>query len=132
MTLTPFIAVLALGAATLVAGLAGVGLLTRALRRQRATLEGYARDLATLQSSLQQQLAFSAKVGTALKRLLAASEALQARMERLELRGGEPSYGRAIAVVQRGAGADTLVRDFGLSKAEAELVSVVHARRAVS
>jgi hypothetical protein len=101
------------------------------LRRQRATLEAYALEIATLHGSVQQHVAAYGRVTAVLQSLVASSEGLDSRLERLELRGGEPSYGRAIALVQRGADADSLVRDFGLSKAEAELVSVVHARRAV-
>jgi len=132
MTLTPLYALLIGSTVTVLAMGCFALMVLSSLRRQQAAVQAYALELASLKGSLQQQAAFSAKVGAVLKRLLAASESLDARMERLQLRGGEPSYGRAIAVVQRGADADTLVRDFGLSKAEAELVSVVHARRAVS
>ena len=131
MTLTPLYVLLIGSAVTVLATGCFAAVVLASLRRQHAVLQAQAMELASLQGSLRQQAAFSAKIGAVLKRLLAASAALEGRMERLELRGGEPSYGRAIAVVQRGANADTLVRDFGLSKAEAELVSVVHARRAV-
>lgn len=102
------------------------------MRRQRTLTHASAMDIASLHGVLQAQLAASERAEQQLARLVSAVEALDTRIERLELGGGEPSYGRAIALVQRGGDAEALVRDFGLSKSEAALVSVVHARRAAN
>jgi len=132
MTLTPGLSLLiycgvALGAAgaSIVASVVGQ-------RRQRAAIQAYTMEMASLHGSVQQHVVAYGRLTAILQQLVAAAEGLDSRLERLELRGTEPSYGRAIAVVQRGGDADTLVRDFGLSQAEAELVSVVHARRVAS
>ena len=111
-----------------------VGLLVQAalFRRERAALQSLALDLATLQGGQNQQARAQADLIERLERVAVACGRLDERLERLELRGGERSYGRAIALAQRGGEPDDLVRDFGLSKAEAELVAVVHARRSAN
>ena len=130
MTLTP-VSLLIIYCSVTAAALGCTVLFSAVLmRRQRTTIQAYALEMASLQGSLQHQVAAAERATRVLEQLLETSEGLDSRLERLELRRGEPSYGRAIARVQHGADAQSLVRDFVLSPAEAELVSVVHARRA--
>lgn len=124
--------VLALGiyiSLTAVAVAVGLAVQAALFRRERSALQGLALDLATLQGGQNQQVRAQAELIERLERVAAACGRLDERLERLELRGGERSYGRAIALAQRGGEPEDLVRDFGLSRAEAELVAVVHARR---
>jgi hypothetical protein len=130
MTLTPLVTLIIQGALTVAALSVVLLVMAHWLRRQQAQLQSYALEIASLHSRFERQVEYDDKIAEVLKRLLVAAESMDSRLERLELRGSEPSYRRAIAVVQQGGGADALVRDYGLSQVEAELVSIVHARRA--
>ncbi len=113
----------------LLAGGAALVVHWRLSRRAAAALGTLQFELATAHHAQQQQVRLQQELLDRLDRVTASCERLEERLERLELRGGERSYGRAIALAQRGGETEDLIRDFGLSKAEAELVSVVHARR---
>jgi len=51
------------------------------------------------------------------------------RLGQLELRGEGRPYDQAIALVRRGADADRLMANYGLSRGEADLVALVHGNR---
>jgi Protein of unknown function (DUF2802) len=129
MAVSPVLALVIYISLTAAAVVVGLAVQAALFRRERAALQGLALDLATLQGGQAQQVRAQAELIERLERVAVACGRLDERLERLELRGGERSYGRAIALAQRGGEPDDLVRDFGLSRAEAELVAVVHARR---
>ena len=70
-----------------------------------------------------------ARVGERLRKLDQASSQLNDRLGQLEIRGDGRPYDHAIALVRHGADADRLVSHFGLSRGEADLVSLVHGQR---
>jgi hypothetical protein len=97
----------------------------RALRRQGA-LEA---DLVRLRREVEAATGISVRVGERLRRAEAQARLAGERLGQLELRGEGRPYDQAIDLAQRGAGADNLVRNFGLSRGEADLVALLHGRR---
>jgi hypothetical protein len=116
------------GGACGLAALAGVALAVRA-RRVRRRLDSLEGELAALRAEVAATTAIGVRVGERLRRLDQVSAQLTDRLGQLEIRGDGRPYDHAIALVRHGADADRLVTHFGLSRGEAELVSLVHGRR---
>ncbi len=116
------------GGAFGVAALCVVALAGRA-RRQAEHLGALEDELAALRTEVAATAGIGARVGERLRRLDQLSSQLNDRLGQLEVRGDGRPYDHAIALVRHGADADRLVRHFGLSRGEADLVSLVHGRR---
>jgi hypothetical protein len=108
---------------------AALAVRSRRLARRLGSLE---RDLATFRAEAAATAGIGARVGERLRRLDQVSSQLNDRLGQLELRGEGRPYDHAIALVQRGADASRLVAHFGLSRGEADLVTLVHGRRKAS
>jgi uncharacterized membrane protein YcjF (UPF0283 family) len=124
-------ALIVVGAWTLVA-LAGVVVLFaewRAARRLRRTQRETERALSLLNKQTESAVAMTVKVGRRLrhaeKQLAWACE----RLGQLEVRIEGRSYDQAITLARRGANADRLMTNFGLSRGEADLVALMHSQR---
>jgi hypothetical protein len=102
---------------------------SRRLARRLGSLE---RDLAACRAEVAATAGIGARVGERLRRLDQISTQLSDRLGQLELRGDGRPYDHAIAFVQHGADANRLVAHFGLSRGEADLVTLVHSRRKAS
>jgi hypothetical protein len=116
------------GSAFGVAALCGAALAGRA-RRRAGRLESLEEELAALRAEVAATAGIGARVGERLRRLDQVSAQLTDRLGQLEIRGDGRPYDHAIALVRHGADADRLVTHFGLSRGEADLVSLVHGRR---
>lgn len=129
MTLDPSTMILcALGLA--VGGLAAALASTAAaLRRVRAELEATDARVASLRRDIEGATAIGVRAGERLRKTEQACAQLADRMGQIELRGEGRPYDQAIAMVRHGADADRLVRNFGLTRGEADLVELVHGRR---
>lgn len=129
MTLDPSTMILcALGLA--VGGLAAALATTAAaLRRVRAELEATDARVASLRRDIEGATAIGVRAGERLRKTEQACAQLADRMGQIELRGEGRPYDQAIAMVRHGADADRLVRNFGLTRGEADLVELVHGRR---
>jgi hypothetical protein len=99
---------------------------SRRLADRFRVLEG---ELAALRAEVAATAGIGARVGERLRRLDQVSSQLNDRLGQLEVRGDGRPYDHAIALVRHGADADRLVTHFGLSRGEADLVSLVHGRR---
>jgi hypothetical protein len=130
--MTPDILVAALAGAALVALLALAAALVqqRALADVRRTLAEADARLAALRREVEGATALAVRAGERQRKAESATAQLADRLGQLELRGEGRPYDQAISLVQRGADADRLVRNFGLSRGEADLVALVHGRRA--
>lgn len=129
MTLAPStFTLITLGVALLGLGL-GCGFGLAALRRARSALAVAATQVAALRREVEAATAVAVRAGERLRKLEQATGQMGERLGQLELRGEGRPYDQAIALVQRGADADRLVRNFGLSRGEADLVALVHGRR---
>jgi hypothetical protein len=116
------------GSAFALAALCGTALAGRA-RRQAGRLEALEEELAVLRAEVAATAGIGARVGERLRRLDQVSAQMNDRLGQLEVRGDGRPYDHAIALVRHGADADRLVTHFGLSRGEADLVSLVHGRR---
>jgi Protein of unknown function (DUF2802) len=116
------------GGALGVAALCGLAL-RAGTRRLECRLEALESELATLRAEVAAAAGIGARVGERVRRLDQASTQLSDRLGQLEIRGDGRPYDHAIALVRHGADADRLVTHFGLSRGEADLVSLVHGGR---
>ena len=87
-----------------------------------AQLDGLKADLAATTG-------IGVRAGERLRRLDQLSTQMNERLGQLELRGEGRPYDQAIALSQRGADSGRLMSHYGLSRGEADLVSLVHGRR---
>lgn len=94
--------------------------LLRSERMQEATKEGLARELKALAKALRQTIQ---RLGATERRVHEAIE----RQNRLEMMAPSAErFKHAIALVQRGAGAEELIATCGLARGEAELLYLLH------
>ncbi len=114
-------ALLLLGVISVVGGL-------RHARTQRrcAALEA---QLEALKADSSATAGIGVRAGERLRRLDQLATQMNERLGQLELRGEGRPYDQAIALSQRGADATRLMSHYGLSRGEADLVSLVHGRR---
>jgi hypothetical protein len=103
--------------------------ITAQLRRRLAESE---ERLAGLRREVEAATGIAVRAGERLRKAEATTLQLADRLGQLELRGEGRPYDQAIAMVQHGADADRLVRNFGLTRGEADLVTLVHGRRRAS
>jgi len=94
--------------------------------RRCAALES---QIEALKSDLVATTGIGVRAGARLRRLDQLGTQMNERLGQLELRGEGRPYDQAIALSQRGADATRLMSHYGLSRGEADLVSLVHGRR---
>lgn len=99
------------------------------IRRTRRELTAAMVQVAALRREVEAATAVAVRAGERLRKIDQATNQMGERLGQLELRGEGRPYDQAIALVQRGADADRLVRNFGLSRGEADLVALLHGRR---
>lgn len=122
---------LALATAVLLLAL-GCALGLVSVRRARRELALASAQLEILRREVAAATAVAVRAGERLRKVENATNQMGDRLGQLELRGEGRPYDQAIALVQRGADAERLVRNFGLSRGEADLVALVHGRRKAS
>jgi hypothetical protein len=123
----PFLPYIAAAVALLVVGIAFTALAIAArARRQTKLLEAV---LDAAQSEAVNTAARSRRVLTQVRRLRRRCAAMRARIAALEARGAGRSYDQAIEWVRRGANPEALTENFGLSRGEADLVTLMHGRK---
>jgi Protein of unknown function (DUF2802) len=125
---TAWLAAALAGSAFGVATLCAMTLAGRS-RRQADRLGAIEDELALLRAEVAATAGIGARVGERMRRLDQVGAQLNDRLGQLEVRGDGRPYDHAIALVRHGADADRLVTHFGLSRGEADLVSLVHGRR---
>ena len=131
MTLDPMpIATTVLAVLVLAAVAVTAWQLAVAAELRRGLAEADAR-LAALRRDVEGATAIAVRAGERLRKAEATTAQLADRLGQLELRGEGRPYDQAIAMVRHGADADRLVRNFGLTRGEADLVTLVHGHRKV-
>ncbi|HUO81218.1 MAG TPA: DUF2802 domain-containing protein [Steroidobacteraceae bacterium] len=116
------------GGAFVVAALCGMTLAGRA-RRRGERFEALEAEIAALRAEVKAASGIGSRVGERVRRLEQVGAQLSDRLGQLEVRGDGRPYDHAIAMVRHGADAERLVTHFGLSRGEADLVSLVHGQR---
>jgi hypothetical protein len=129
MPIDPLAAVTGLLALAVAAGAVALARQALQLREVRRALAGRDETLAALRREVERAVAVAAKGGERLRKLEQSGAQLADRLGQLELRGEGRPYDQAIDLVRHGADADRLVRNFGLTRGEADLVELVHGRR---
>ncbi len=119
----------ALAGAALLTALVAIGLLRAQARRLGRRLGALEAELASVRAEAAAAAGIGVRVGERLRRLDQVTVQLGDRLGQIEVRGDGRPYDHAIALVRDGADADRLVTHFGLSRGEADLVSLVHSRR---
>jgi hypothetical protein len=129
-TLTPLIAFLPYIAAAV--SLLGIGIAFTALgiavraRRQAKLLEAL---LDAAQSEAVNTTTRSQRILAQVRRLRRRCTVMRTRLATLEERSAGRSYDQAIEWVRRGANPEALTQNFGLSRGEADLVTLMHGRK---
>jgi hypothetical protein len=129
MTLTPTALALAVLVVTTAGVTAALVVTLGSLRQVRRSLDAAETQLAALRRDVEGTTAIGVRATERLRRLEQSGAQLADRLAQLELRGDGRPYDHAIAMVRDGADAERLVRNFGLSRGEADLVALVHGRR---
>lgn len=116
-------------AALLLLVFALVAVLGARYARVRRRLESIEEQFERFRADVAASTGIGVRAGEKLRRLDQLTAQLGERLGQMELRGEGRPYDQAIALVQRGAGSDRLMSHYGLSRGEADLVSLVHGRR---
>jgi urease accessory protein UreF len=101
----------------------------RAALKLRRTQRVTADALALLTRQTESAVAMSVRVGQKLRRAERQLAWASERLGQLELRSEGRPYDQAIALARRGADATGLMTNLGLSRGEADLVTLLHRER---
>ena len=118
----------ALGSVLALAGLL-LGIATVRTGRLRRRLAAMEQQFETLRADVAASTGIGVRAGERLRRLDQVTTQMGERLGQIELRGEGRPYDQAIALVRRGADAERLISNYGLSRGEADLVALVHGRR---
>jgi type II secretory pathway component PulJ len=98
----------------------------RRLRRRSAAVEA---SLAAMRRELEVMAAISLRTGSRVSRMERECSGVADRIESIELRGPSQCFDQAIDFARRGTDSGKLTQQFGLSRAEADLVTRLHGRK---
>ena len=117
-----------LTAAIAVVAVASLLVLALAVRAQSRKLKEFRESVRILGADFNALCSGAAGVDRRISRLERQGQDLDHRQETLEnqSQAGDMPYGEAIQLVQKGASAERLVEELGLSQGEAELVLLLH------
>ena len=124
----PDLVLLGLGAVLVLATVLLVTALVRNSRLRRRIL-AIEKQFELLKADVAATTGIGVRAGEKLRRLDQVTAQMAERLGQLELRGEGRPYDQAIALVRRGADADRLMSNYGLSRGEADLVALVHGHR---
>jgi hypothetical protein len=101
----------------------------RRLRKRSAALES---SLAAMRRELEITAAISLRTGRRVNRVEHEYSGVAERIESVELRGPAQCFDQAIDFARRGSDSGKLTQQFGLSRAEADLVTRLHGRKKIA
>jgi hypothetical protein len=126
-------AVLEVAAASLaICALCAVAALSFSLRRWRIRCAAVESSLAAMRRELEVTASISLRTGRRVNRIERECSGVAERIESVELRGPAQCFDQAIDFARRGTDSGSLTQQFGLSRAEAELVTRLHGRKALA
>jgi len=125
--------VIAIGAASLSA-CAFLAIVSQALslRRLRARYAALESSVTAMRRELEVAASISLRTGRRVNRIERECSGVAERIESVELRGPAQCFDQAIDFARRGTDSGGLTQQFGLSRAEAELVTRLHGRKALA
>jgi len=111
-----------------IAGIVTTGVTLRSLKSWRGRVDSLEASVAALRRELEMVASISARTGRHVQRVEQEFSGVAERIDVVESRGAAMpgSLDEAISWARRGVDADKLVQQFGLTSAEAELVSRLH------
>jgi len=98
----------------------------RRLRKRCATVES---SMAAMRRELEVMASISLRTGRRVNRMEREFSGVAERVESVELRGPAQCFDQAIDFARRGTDSGKLTQQFGLSRAEADLVTRLHGRK---
>lgn len=101
----------------------------RRWRRRCATMES---SLAAMRRELEVMASIGLRTGRRVNRIEREYSGLAGRIESVELRGPAQCFDQAIDFARRGTDPGKLTQQFGLSRAEADLVTRLHGRKRIA
>jgi hypothetical protein len=122
--------VLELAAASLaLCALIGVLALSFSMRRLRKRCAAFESSFAAMRREFEVTASISLRTGSRVNRMEREFSGVADRIESVELRGPAQCFDQAIDFARRGADPAGLTQQFGLSRAEADLVTRLHGRK---
>lgn len=102
---------------------------TRRWRRRCAAVES---SVAAMRRELEVMASISLRTGRRVNRIEREYSGVAERIESVELRGPAQCFDQAIDFARRGSDPGKLTQQFGLSRAEADLVTRLHGRKKIA
>jgi hypothetical protein len=125
--------VLAMAAASLATcALFAVIMLSFSLRRWRKRCAALESCVAAMRRELEVMASISLRTGSRVNRMEREYSGVAERIESVELRGPAQCFDQAIDFARRGTDSGRLTQQFGLSRAEADLVTRLHGRKKIA
>jgi hypothetical protein len=125
--------ILEMAAASLaICALIGVVALSVSMRRWRKRCAGVESGLAAMRRELEVMASISLQTGRRVNRIECEYSGVAERIESVELRGPAQCFDQAIDFARRGTDPGKLTQQFGLSRAEADLVTRLHGRKKIA
>jgi hypothetical protein len=125
-----FNSVLQMAAASLaMCALFAVVALSLSMRRLRKRCAAAESSMAAMRRELEVMASISLRTGRRVKRMEQEFSGVAERVESVELRGPAQCFDQAIDFARRGTDSGKLTQQFGLSRAEADLVTRLHGRK---
>ena len=122
--------ILEMAAASLALGaLSAVVVLSFAMRRLRKRYAAVESNLAAMRREFEVMASISLRTGSRVKHIEREYSGVAERVESVERRGPAQCFDQAIAFARRGTDPAKLTQQFGLSRAEADLVTRLHGRK---
>ena len=112
-----------------ICALIAVAALSSSLRRWRIRCAAVESSLAAMRRELDVAASISLRTGSRVNRIEREYSGVAERIESVELRGPAQCFDQAIDFARRGTDSGRLTQQFGLSRAEADLVTRLHGRK---
>ncbi len=126
-------AILGLAAASLaICALIAVVALSFSTRRWRRRCAAVESSVAAMRRELEVMASISLRTGRRVNRIEREYSGVAERIESVELRGPAQCFDQAIDFARRGSDPGKLTQQFGLSRAEADLVTRLHGRKKIA
>ncbi|HEY2463092.1 MAG TPA: DUF2802 domain-containing protein [Steroidobacteraceae bacterium] len=117
------------GVSLAVCALSAVVMLAFSVRRWRLRCATVEASLAAMRRELDVMSSISLRTGRRVNRIEREYSGVAERVESVELRGPAQCFDQAIDFARRGTDSGKLTQQFGLSRAEADLVTRLHGRK---
>ena len=119
-------------AALAVCALIATAVLSASMRRWRKRCMAIESSLAAMRRELEVTASISLRTGRRVNRIEREYSGVAERIESVELRGPAQCFDQAIDFARRGSDPGKLTQQFGLSRAEADLVARLHGRKKIA